>query len=83
MQISKITIIGILGFVMALFIFLFQSYIGGIAEDAMLDATGQVVKNSPIDQQAKTSILSTLTIYKIVGFFAFIGGIIFLVKKFF
>jgi len=49
----------------------------------MLDATGQVVKDSPIDQQAKTSILSTLTIYEIAGFFAFVGGIVFLVKKFF
>ena len=32
------------------------NYIQGVAEDAMLDTTGQVVKDSPIDQQAKNSI---------------------------
>ncbi|MBI2129190.1 hypothetical protein HYU07_03030 [Candidatus Woesearchaeota archaeon] len=80
---GKITIFGIIAFIVALSVFLLNNYIQGVAEDAMLDATGQVVKDSPIDQQTKTSILSTLTLYEIAGFFVFIGGIVFLVKKFF
>jgi len=75
---GKIIIFGIIAFIVTFSVFLITNYIQGVAEDTILDAAGQVVKDSPIDQQAKTSI-----IYEIAGFFAVVGEIIFLVKTFF
>ena len=80
---GKIIIFGIIAFIVTFSVFLITNYIQGVAEDTILDAAGQVVKDSPIDQQTKTSILSMLIIYEITGFFAVVGGIIFLVKKFY
>lgn len=53
---GKIIIFGIIAFIVTFSVFLITNYIQGVAEDTILDAAGQVVKDSPIDQQAKNSI---------------------------
>lgn len=80
---SKVTIFTIVAFVIALFSFFIYDYIEGTVQDTMIDATGQVVKDSPIDSASKVSILSTFTMLKVAGIIGTIGGIALLVKKHF
>ena len=80
---SKVTIFTIVAFFIALFSFLVYDYIEGTIQDAMVDVTGQVVKDTNIDDSSKGSLLGTLSTIKMVGIFGTIGGVILLIKKFF
>ena len=80
---SKVTIFTIVAFFIALFSFLVYDYIEGTIQDTMVDVTGQVVKDTNIDDSSKGSLLGTLSTIKMVGIFGTIGGVILLIKKFF
>ena len=80
---SKVTIFTIVAFFIALFSFLVYDYIEGTIQDAMVDVTGQVVKDTNIDDSSKGSLLGTLSTIKMVGIFGTIGGVILLIKKYF
>jgi len=49
----------------------------------MVDVTGQVVKDTNIDDSSKGSLLGTLSTIKMIGIFGTIGGVILLIKKYF
>ena len=78
-----LTITGAIAFVIAITLFLFNSHIEGIVEDSMMSATGEVIKDSPIDETSKQGISSALWLIGIAGIIAFIGGLIAIFKKFF
>jgi len=80
---SKVTIFTIVAFFIALFSFLVYDYIEGTIQDTMVDVTGQVVKDTNIDDSSKGSLLGTLSTIKMIGIFGTIGGVILLIKKFF
>ena len=80
---SKVTIFTIVAFFIALFSFLVYDYIEGTIQDTMVDVTGQVVKDTNIDDSSKGSLLGTLSTIKMVGIFGTIGGVILLIKKYF
>jgi len=80
---GKITIFVIIGFAIALSSFLIHNYITGIAEDAVIDTTSQVVKESTIDEKYKEPFLGFFTLLKVAGGLAFIGGILTLARKYF
>ena len=80
---SKVTIFTIVAFFIALFSFLVYDYIEGTIQDTMVDVTGQVVKDTNIDDSSKGSLLGTLSTIKMVGIFGMIGGVILLIKKYF
>lgn len=80
---KALTITGAIAFIIAITIFLFQSHIEGIVEDSMMDATGDVVKESPIDETSKQGINSALWLFGFAGTIAFIGGLLAIFKKFF
>ena len=77
------TIFTVIAFAAALFSFLIYNYIEGTAQDAMIDVTAQVVKDSPMDNSYKNMMNSTLALINFVGVIAFFGGIFVLVKKYF
>jgi hypothetical protein len=68
--------------VVALGTFLIYEYVQGIVTDTAIDASSQVVKESPIDERSKASMLSTLTLAKILGAIAVIVGIVAIIKKY-
>jgi len=80
---SKVTIFTIVAFFIALFSFLVYDYIEGTIQDTMVDVTGQVVKDTNIDDSSKGSLLGTLSTIKMIGIFGTIGGVILLIKKYF
>ena len=80
---SKVTVFTIIAFIVALFSFLIYNYIEGTVQDTMIDATGQVIKDTNLDSASKSSLLDTFSTIKILGIFGMIGGLILLVKKFF
>ena len=80
---KALTITGAITFIIAISIFLFQSHIEGIVEDSMIDATDDVVKESPIDETSKQGINSALWLVGFAGTITFIGGLIAIFKRFF
>ena len=80
---SKVTIFTIVAFFIALFSFLVYDHIEGNIQDTMMDVTGQVVRETDIDDSSKSSLLGTLSMVKMVGIFGTIGGVILLIKRYF
>lgn len=80
---SKVTIFTIVAFVVALFGFLIYDYIEGTVQDTMLDVTGEVVKDTNLDNSSKSSLLDTFATIKLLGIIGTIGVLIVLVKKYF
>lgn len=78
-----LTIAGIIGFFVAISIFLFQGYIEGIIEDSMMNATGEVIKDSNLDEISKQSINIALVLFVFAGTITSIGGLIAKFKNFF
>ncbi len=78
-----LTIIGIIGFFIAISIFIFQSYVGGIVENLMIGTTGEIIKSSAMDETSKQGINGALMLLGVAGTLAFVGGLIAIFKKFF
>lgn len=78
-----LTIVGFIGFLIVISVFLIHSYAEGIVQDSMISATGEVINNSPVDDTAKEGISHLLALFGFVGAVAFITGLLAIFKKFF
>lgn len=79
----KLLMTGAIAFILAITILVFHSYIEGIVEYSIIDVTGEVIKESPIDETSKQSINRALWLFGFAGTITFIGGLIVIFKKFF
>jgi len=80
---SKITITLIVSFIVALAAFLIHSEINSTVQDSMLDATGNVVEESNLNEDAKSSMSGVWTLIGLASALSFIMGLLALIKKFF